>query len=63
MPSDLKSVDELARAFYAEEVKALLKPGGKFETYDAIFEAKQEKEVQAALQQKLDQHITALLAK
>lgn len=58
-----KSVDELARAFYAEQVKALLKPGGKFETYDAIFESKQEKEVQATLQQKLDQHITALLAK
>ncbi|MFA6563342.1 MAG: GDSL-type esterase/lipase family protein [Verrucomicrobiia bacterium] len=58
-----QSVEQMLRAIYAEEVKRLLKPAGEFNSVDAIFEAKKEKEVQAALQQKFDKHVEALLGR
>ncbi|MCX6899484.1 MAG: GDSL-type esterase/lipase family protein [Verrucomicrobia bacterium] len=58
-----QSVDQMLRAIYAEEVKRLLKPAGEFESVDAIFEAKKEREVQTALQQKFDKRVDALLGR
>ncbi len=56
-----KSLDAMLTAAYAEEVKALLKPAGEFESAAAVFEGKQDKDVQAKLQTKFDQRVEALL--
>jgi hypothetical protein len=56
-----KSLDAMLTAAYAEEVKALLKPAGEFESAAAIFEAKKNNDVQAKLQTKLDQRVEAML--
>ena len=56
-----KSLDAVLSAAYAEEVKALLKPAGEFESAAAIFEAKKNNDVQAKLQTKLDQRVEAML--
>jgi lysophospholipase L1-like esterase len=56
-------VDQMLRAIYAEEVKRLLKPAGEFDSVDAIFEAKKEREVQTTLQQKFDKRVDALLGR
>jgi hypothetical protein len=56
-----QSVDQMLRMIYAEEVKCLLKPTGEFDSVEAIFEAKKDKEAQAALQQKFDKRVNALL--
>ncbi|MEQ2007084.1 MAG: SGNH/GDSL hydrolase family protein [Limisphaerales bacterium] len=58
---DGKSLDAVLSAAYAEEVKALIKPGGTFETAAAVFEAKKNNEVQAQLQEKFNQRVEALL--
>ena len=58
-----QSVDQMLRAIYAEEVNHLLKPAGEFASVDAIFEAKKEREIQTALQQKFDQRVDALLGR
>ncbi|MBI5819546.1 MAG: hypothetical protein HZA88_11220 [Verrucomicrobia bacterium] len=58
-----QSVDQMLRAIYAEEVKRLLKPSGEFDSVDAIFVAKKEREVQTALQQKFDKRVDALLGR
>lgn len=58
-----QSVDQLLRAIYTEEVKRLLKPAGEFDSVDAIFEAKKEREAQSALQQKFDKRVDALLGR
>lgn len=58
---DGKSLDAVLSAAYAEEVKALIKPGGEFETAAAVFEAKKNNDVQAKLQAKFDQRVTELL--
>ncbi|MCX6906428.1 MAG: GDSL-type esterase/lipase family protein [Verrucomicrobia bacterium] len=58
-----QSVDQMLLALYAEEVKRLLKPAGEFDSVDAIFEAKKEKEVQAALQRQFDKRVDALLGR
>ena len=59
---DGKSLDAVLSAAYAEEVKALLKPGAAFETAAAAFEAKKNNEVQGQLQEKFNQRVEALLA-
>ena len=56
-----KSLDAVLTAAYAEEVKALLKPGGEFESAAAAFEAKKDREIQAKLQTKFDQRVEAML--
>lgn len=56
-----QSVDQLLRAIYAEEVKRLLKPAGEFDSVDAIFEVKKEKEVQVALQRQFGKRVDMLL--
>ncbi|KAF0181431.1 MAG: Lipolytic protein G-D-S-L family [Limisphaerales bacterium] len=56
-----KSLDAVLSAAYAEEVKALIKPGGEFEAAAAVFEAKKNNDVQARLQAKFDQRVEALL--
>lgn len=56
-----KSLDAVLTAAYAEEVKALLKPGGEFESAAAAFEAKKDWEIQAKLQAKFDQRVEAML--
>jgi len=56
-----KSLDAVLSAAYAEEVKALLKPGGEFETAAAVFAAKKNNDVQAKLQAKFDQRVAELL--
>ncbi len=56
-----KSLDAVLTAAYAEEVKALLKPTGEFESAAAIFEAKKNNDVQAKLQTKFDQRVEAML--
>lgn len=58
---DGKSLDAVLSAAYAEEVRALLKPGGEFETAAAVFEAKKNNEMQAKLQARFDQRVEALL--
>lgn len=58
-----QSVDQMLRSIYAEEVKRLLKPSGEFDSVDAIFAAKKEREVQTALQQKFDKRVDALLGR
>ncbi len=58
-----QTVDQMLRAIYAEEVKRLLKPAGEFDSVDAIFEAKKDREVQTALQQKFDKRVDALLVR
>ena len=58
---DGKTLDAVLSAAYAEEVKALIKPGGAFETAAAVFEAKKNNEVQAQLQEKFNQRVEALL--
>ena len=58
---DGKSLDAVLTAAYTEEVKALIKPNGEFETAAAVFEAKKNNEVQARLQAKFDQRVEALL--
>jgi len=57
------SADQLLRAIYAEEVKRLLKPAGEFDSVDAIFEAKKERDVQSMLQQRFDKSVDALLGR
>jgi lysophospholipase L1-like esterase len=56
-----KSLDAVLTAAYAEEVQALIKPGGEFETADAVFAAKKNNDVQGKLQTKFDQRVEALL--
>ena len=56
-------VEQMLRALYAEEVKRFLKPAGEFDSVDAIFETKKEREVQGALQQKFDKRVDALLGR
>ena len=56
-----KSLDEILNAAYAADVKALLKPAGEYESTEAIFAAKKDKEVQAALEKKFAAHVEALL--
>ena len=56
-----KSLDAVLTAAYAEEVKALLKPVGEFESAAAIFEAKKNNDVQAKLQTKFDLRVEAML--
>lgn len=56
-----KTLDAVLTAAYAEEVKALIKPGGEFESTAAVFEAKKDRDVQGKLQAKLDQRVEALL--
>ena len=58
---DGKSLEAVLTAAYADEVKALLKPGGEFETADAAFAAKKNNDVQGKLQAKFDQRVEALL--
>ncbi len=58
---DGKTLDAVLSAAYAEEVKALIKPGGAFETAAAAFEAKKNNEVQTQLQEKFNQRVEALL--
>jgi lysophospholipase L1-like esterase len=58
---DGKSLEAVLTAAYAEEVKAFLKPGGEFETADAVFAAKKNNDVQGKLQAKFDQRVEALL--
>lgn len=61
LKQDGKSLDAVLSAAYAEEVKAVIKPGGEFETAAAVFEAKKNNDVQARLQAKFDQRVEALL--
>lgn len=61
LKKDGKSLDAVLSAAYAEEVKALIKPGGEFETAAAVFEAKKNNDVQGKLQAKFDERVTALL--
>lgn len=56
-----KSLDAILTAAYAEEVKAFFKPGGEFESADAVFAAKKNNDVQGKLQAKFDQRVEALL--
>lgn len=56
-----KSLDAVLSAAYAEEVKAFIKPGGEFESADAVFAAKKNNDVQGKLQAKFDQRVEALL--
>ncbi len=58
---DGKLLDAVLAAAYAEEVKALLKPTGEYENAAAIFEAKKDREVTAALQEKLNHRVADLL--
>ena len=58
---DGKSLESALTAAYAEEVNALIKPGGVFETAAAAFEAKKNNEVQSQLQEKFNQRVEALL--
>lgn len=58
-----KSLDEILNAAYAADVKALLKPAGEYESTEAIFAAKKDREVQAALEKKFAAHVEALLKK
>ena len=58
-----KSLDEILNAAYAADVKALLKPAGDYENTEAIFAAKKDKEVQAALEKKFAAHVEELLKK
>jgi hypothetical protein len=59
---DNKTVSELLQGPFDDDVKALLKPTGDYETLDAIFDAHQERDVQSKLQTKFEQRITDLLA-
>lgn len=61
LAKDGKSLESVLSSAYNEEVKALIKPGGEFETAAAAFEAKKNNEVQAKLQEKFNQRVDALL--
>jgi lysophospholipase L1-like esterase len=61
LKKDGKSLDAVLSAAYAEEVKAFFKPGGEFESADAVFAAKKNNDVQGKLQAKFDQRVEALL--
>ena len=61
LAKDGKSLESVLSAAYTEEVNALIKPGGEFETAAAAFEAKKNNEVQAKLQEKFNQRVEALL--
>ena len=58
---DGKSLETVLSDAYAEEVKAFFKPGGEFESADAVFAAKKNNDVQGKLQAKFDQRVEALL--
>lgn len=61
LAKDGKSLESVLSSAYTEEVKALIKPGGEFETAAAVFETKKNNEVQAKLQEKFNQRVEALL--
>ncbi len=58
-----KSLDEILNAAYAADVKAVFKPAGEFESAEALFAAKKDREVQAQLEKKFAAHVEALLKK
>ncbi|MCX6904399.1 MAG: SGNH/GDSL hydrolase family protein [Verrucomicrobia bacterium] len=58
-----QSLDDLLKAAYAGEVKAVLKPAGEYESAEAIFQAGKDKDVQAQLQEKFSKRVEELLKK
>jgi hypothetical protein len=51
----------MANGIYADEVKKILKPAGEYESAEAIFEAKKDKELQSILQQKFGKRVDEML--
>lgn len=58
-----RTLNELLQGLVTEEGKRLLKPSGEFATVQAIFEAKQEKEVRVTLQKRFRERLQELLKK
>jgi len=58
-----KPLDAILGDAYKADVTALLKPAGEYENAAAIFAAKKEKEVQAALEKKFSAKVEELLKK
>ena len=58
-----KTLDELLQGIVTEEGKRLLQPTGAFATVQAIFDAKQEKEVRVTLQKRFRERLQEWLMK
>lgn len=60
---DGKSLEALLNGLMAEEAKKLLRPTGKYESFEEMLRLGKEKEAQATLEKQLGQRVEELLAK